>query len=168
MSLTPARQCGCWRAVRRKGCSGSASRLDLHWVHPQESCGSDSFSLLWLWFLAGNKPGKYSLCSFFRRFARENSVAGRPEAGIQVILCLCCWSQLHDAASHCTCLCLSSTTAKVWNGFELLCWAYASLRSSAAAVGFWKLLGRPAWCDVALGLGRWHQFSSAAVFQMAW
>lgn len=51
--------------------------------------------------------------------------------------------------------------------FELLCWAYASLRSSAAAVGFWKLLGRAAWCEVALGLGRWHQFSSAAVSQLA-
>lgn len=77
VSRTPAAcQRGCWRALWRKGCSGSASGLDLHWVHPQESCGSNSSSLLQLWFLAGKKPGKYSPCSFFGHFAREKQ---------------CCW-----------------------------------------------------------------------------
>lgn len=33
VSLLPAaRQRGCWRAVRRKGCYGRASRLDLHFI----------------------------------------------------------------------------------------------------------------------------------------
>lgn len=87
-SLTPARQHYCWRAVWRKGCSGSALRLDLHWVHPQEGCGSDPSSLPWL--LAGNRPGKYSLGSFSSgRLARENSVAGKPKAGVQVALWFC-------------------------------------------------------------------------------
>lgn len=50
--------------------------------------------------------------------------------------------------------------------FELLCWAYVSPRSSAAVVGFWNLLGRAAWCEVALGVVWWHQLSSAAVSQL--
>lgn len=113
VSRTPAAcQRGCWRALQRKGCSGSASRLDLHWVHPQESCGSNSSSLLQLWFLAGKKPGKYSLCSFFRHFAREKTVSlVDPRLEFEGFSGFAA-GQLHGAPSHCTCLCLSFLTCR--------------------------------------------------------
>lgn len=104
-SLMPAHQHCCCRAVCRKGCSGSALRLDLHRVHPQEGCGSDPSFLCRLWFLAGIRPGKYSPGSFSSgHFARENGVAGKPDAGLQMALWFCCWVM---QSSLCTCPCLS-------------------------------------------------------------
>lgn len=76
--LTPAHQHCCWR----KGCSGSASRLNLHWVHSREGCGLNLSSLPQLWFLTGSKPGKHSPSSFSRQLARENAAGGKPSAEV--------------------------------------------------------------------------------------
>lgn len=92
LSLMPAAcQCGCWRAAWRKGCSGSASRLDLHFLLrkavvriPPPYSGSGSWQ--------GTSRVNRACAASSGTLQGKNSVTGRPGAGVQVVLRFCCWS----------------------------------------------------------------------------